>query len=153
MNSARTAFFTFLIAGVAWMPALRAFAADVQYISPLEQSELEKLFQEARFSPAQDSLTLTNTGWTCAMYGVRSHLQVQRDLKLYKWAIVDGAKNWINEGAQPVSAYRVEANALVGRKDRFEDQVKITKDGRLISRLSLTTPAKTVLAFSLCSLP
>lgn len=135
------------------MIASSARAVEVQYISPVEQSSLEQLFLEAHFSAASDAPTLKNNGWICAMYGVRSHLQVQRDLKLYKWSSADGAKDWLNEGAQPVSAYQVGNNALIGRKDRFEDQVKITKDGRLVSRLSLTTPAKTVLAYSVCSLP
>ena len=45
---------------------------------------------------------------------------------------------------------RDEAAALVGRKDRFEDQVKLTKDGLLVSRLSLNNSAKTVVAYSVC---
>jgi hypothetical protein len=122
-----------------------AHASDVEYISPDQQKQLETQFKEARFSPTKDTKTLQSHEWTCSMYGVRSHLQVQRDLKLYKWS-----EEWHNDGAQIVSDYKASPEALIGLKDRFEDQVKVTKDGQLVSRLSLNTPEKTVLAYSVC---
>lgn len=83
------------------------------------------------------------------MYGVRSHLQVQHDLNLYRWS-VDEHGQWHNAGAQLVSEYKAQPAALVGHKDRFEDQVKISADGSLIARLSVTSPKNMVIAYSVC---
>lgn len=82
------------------------------------------------------------------MYGARSNMQAQHGLKLYTLSNKSG--DWHNSGAQLVSDYKAGANALVGHKDRFEDQVKITKEGLLISQLSLNNAAKTVIAYSVC---
>lgn len=126
-----------------------AQAAEVEYISPEKQKQLESMFKDAHFSMSKDAQILKAHGWSCDMYGMRTRLQVQRGLKLYEWNASDG-NEWQNSGAQLVSSYKPEATALVGRRDRFEDQVRITKDGQLVSRLSLNTPEHTVLAYSVC---
>lgn len=128
---------------------LAGHAAEVEYISPERRAELESLFKEAQFTPAQDTSAIRSHEWTCDMFGMRTHLQVQRGLKLYKWA---EKLEWHNIGAQLVSDYKSEGSALVGHKGRFEDQVKISKDGQLVSRLSLTSPAGTVIAYSVCKI-
>jgi|SRR5665213_3254179 len=146
MDVTRTAFFSLMFVYSSW-----AFAtAEIEYISPEQQTKLETLFKEAAFNPSQDKAKLQDKEWTCDMYGARSHMQVQHGLKLYKWSA--SSTLFHNDGAQLVSDYKSEAadNALTGRKDRFEDQVKVTKDGQLISRLSLNSSRKTVIAYSVC---
>lgn len=122
--------------------------ADVEYISPDQQAKIEAKFNEASFDSGKDGETLTKREWICDMYGARSHMQTQHGLKLYTLSNKSG--EWHNSGAQLVSEYKAGASALIGRKDRFEDQVKITKEGLLVSRLSLNNAAKTVVAYSVC---
>ena len=129
--------------------SLAAAAPEVEYISEEKQKQLETLFNSGHFDAEKDSQILRSHVWTCEMFGMRTRMQVQRGLKLYKWT-VDKDEVWQNGGAQLVSEYKCESSSLVGRRDRFEDQVKLTKDGKLVSRLSLITPAGTVLAYSVC---
>lgn len=125
-----------------------AFSADVEFISQEKQHELESKFDTGHFSANEDTQAIKSHEWTCEMYGMRTRLQVQRGLKLYKWNA--SAAEWHNRGAQVVSDYKAEKSALVGRRDRFEDQVRLTKDGQLVSRLSLVSPTNTVVAYSVC---
>jgi hypothetical protein len=140
----------------SWMfvYSFSAFAtAEIEYISPEQQQKLESQFNNAAFDPSQDMRKLQTHEWTCDMYGARSHMQVQHDLKLYKWSTSSSAPGeWRNSGAQLVSDYKSADSRLIGRKDRFEDQVKMTKDGLLVSRLSLNSPHQTVLAYSVCKI-
>jgi hypothetical protein len=128
-----------------------ASAAELEYITPERQHVLEQQFDHAAFQGThEEQKRLAEGQWSCKMYGVRSHLQVQSNLKLYKWSAPDG-QAWHNGGAQLVSEYKPAAGALIGTHERFEDQVKLTKDGQLISRLSVNSPdAKVVVAFSIC---
>jgi hypothetical protein len=121
-------------------------AADFEYVSPQVQRELEARFDQARFNSSKSTKQLRNHEWTCDMYGIRSHLQVQHGVKLYRWP----EATWHNEGAQVTSDYKAEDTALVSRDSRFEDEVKLTADGQLVSRLSLKSPRKQVLAYSVC---
>jgi len=123
-------------------------AAEVEYISPERQTQLEEQFNKASFDIAHDAKRLAGHTWSCDMYGARSHMQVQHGLKLYTLNVKDG--QWSNSGAQLVSEYTSQNSSLTGRKDRFEDQVKITKDGQLVSRLTLTDGSRSVLAYSVC---
>lgn len=139
---------------VSWMMFFYLYAsfsgaAEIEFIGEAKKSQLAKQFKNARFSVTTDFKTLKNQAWTCDMYGVRSGLQVQRALKLYRWAPGKGSK-WHNEGAQVVTDYTAKSEALVGVKKRFEDQVKLTSDGQIISRLSLRAPPQTVIAYSVC---
>ena len=126
-----------------------AFAsAEVEYISPEKHAELENLFNSAEFRADKDPQTIEAHQWKCDMFGARSKMQVQRGLKLYDLKM--SGSDWHNDGAQVISDYQAGELALIGHKDRFEDQVKITKDGQLVSRLSLNNAAKTVIAYSVC---
>jgi len=120
-------------------------SAEVEYISPEKTSQLEGQFDLASFDLNRDKDKLQNHVWVCDMFGARSHMQVQHGLKLYSWK--DG---WKNSGAQLVDSYQADGVALTGRKDRFEDQVKLTKDGLLVSRLLLVSAKPSVVAYSVC---
>ncbi len=123
-----------------------SFGGNIDYISPLRQTELETLFAQAQFNPKKDLSRLREKTWTCSLYGIRSHMQIERGLRLYRW----NGPLWHNTGAQAVSEYQLEASALVGVKARLEDQVKVTEDGHLVSRLSLSAAPKTILAYAFC---
>ena len=147
MDDAKTALFSLLL--LLTLTVAIAASADVEYISPDRQHELESMFNNAQFSATKDTPTLISHAWKCDMYGVRSRLQVHRDLKLYKWT--SQAEGWHNDGAQVVSEYKSGEHALVGSKANFEDQVRVTTDGHIVSRLSLTAPLKETLAYSVCT--
>ncbi|NJL23867.1 MAG: hypothetical protein HC902_00890 [Calothrix sp. SM1_5_4] len=85
---------------------------------------------------------------------MRTRLQVQRNVKLYSWAMLGETKTVLkNQGAQPVALYAVAENgeSLVGRTPRLQDEVRMTTEGNLISRLSARSPARDVIiAYSIC---
>ncbi len=147
MDDAKTALFSLLL--LLTLTVAIAASADVEYISPERQHELENLFESAQFSTPKDTQTLTSHAWKCDMYGVRTRLQVHRDLKLYKWTSNVG--DWHNDGAQVVSEYKSGDHGLVGTRANFEDQVRVTTAGQIVSRLSLTAPLKETLAYSVCT--
>jgi len=78
------------------------------------------------------------------MFGMRSLMQVKHKVPLYNWK-----RDWHNSGSQVVHDYEAKGNVLIGDTERFSDEVKITKQGELISRLSLRDD-KSVVAYSVC---
>lgn len=122
-------------------------ATDWEPISPEKRQELEHEFDKALMK-SEAALAIKQKIWTCDMYGMRSKMQVKRGVKLYQWK---NENDWKNSGAQVVSNYKTSDNSLSGETDRFEDQVRLTSKGQLISRLSLTRPERQVLAYSVCS--
>jgi hypothetical protein len=147
MDDAKVAFAS-LLGSILLLLAGMASHADVEYIAPEQRETLEKLFQQAEFQPARDTKKINEGKWTCDMYGMRTGLQVQHGVKLYKLASAGG--EWHNEGAQLISSYKAAPHELLGQSARFEDHVKLTADGRLISQLKLNSTDKTVIAYSIC---
>lgn len=128
------------------LPRIPSAFADLEYVSPTQRKLLQKTFLTSSFKVSAK----VQGKWKCDMFGMRTHLQVQRDMELYDWSQGEKPNLWTNQGAQPVSAYKVSHGTLTGTHDRFEDQVKYTDDGRLISQLSVVTPNRMVVAYSLC---
>jgi hypothetical protein len=128
--------------------SLIANGLEMEYISPEKNKELEALFAKSSFEAGQ-SEAIKQKEWTCDMYGVRTRLQVQHGVKLYRFK----SDSWRNSGAQPVEDYRIEAKELRGQASRFEDRVRVTEKGQLISQLSVVQPTRQVVAYSLCSTP
>jgi hypothetical protein len=122
--------------------------AELEYISPEQRKALEQSFASAEVPRAE----ILQGTWKCDLFGIRSSMQVQRGIELYDWSSsASQTGQWKNAGAQPVNAYRAEGGMVHGVQDRFEDQVKRTRDGHLISQLSVLTPQKMVVAYALCS--
>ncbi|MBX3020573.1 MAG: hypothetical protein KF799_02755 [Bdellovibrionales bacterium] len=124
-----------------------ADSAELEFISQEQTTALAQTFEGASLSPEQ--LLQRNSKWSCDMYGMRTRLQVQRGVKLYEWSAHD--KTWTNSGAQPVANYQLENGTLTGKTPRLEDQVRATREGKLISRLSASGDAPRVLAYSVCT--
>lgn len=148
MDDLKTSLFSSLIASLIFSVGLSAHALDMEYIGPEESQQLEKDFNKAQFTANQQA-QLSGKKWTCDMYGVRSRLQVQRGVKLYEFKAAEPAK-WTNSGAQLVNDYTVDAGQMIGRRAQFEDRIKMTTQGQLISRLSLAEGDHRVLAYSVC---
>ena len=148
MDDTKSAYLASLIFFFGLSLTLVGHALELEYVSPLKQKELESEFARADFS---NGALVKNKEWTCDMYGVRSRLQVKRGIKLYQWS---DRESWHNDGSQVVSEYRLQGRMLTGiSKKGIEDQVKLTANGRLISRLSVTQPNPVVIAYSICSTP
>jgi hypothetical protein len=125
-------------------------AATIQYISPSQQHLFEELFKEGRFSVLDNQRQLTRSRWLCDLFGAQSRLQVEHGLHLYRFTPA-GHGDWINKGSQVVSHYRVKNEMLIGQATRFKDSLRITRDGRLISKLTTSSQGgERVVAYSLC---
>lgn len=122
-------------------------AMEMEYISPEKRQELEKEFDQALMKSAT-ALSVKQKIWTCDMYGVRTRMQVKRNVKLYRFTNAD---DWKNSGSQVVSDYRKKDDSLKAENERFEDQLRLTGKGQLISRLSVLKPERAVVAYSVCS--
>lgn len=130
------------------MAAAASSALDMEYISPELKRRLADDFERAKGEKTDGFL---DRKWACDMYGVRSRLQVQRGIKLYHLT-KDASGLFKNSGAQPVKDYTSQGNGLQGQNDRFEDQVRMTTDGQLISKLTVLKPKPMVVAYSVCKL-
>lgn len=133
----------FFIWGCFWVGVS---ASAVEYVSPQKVKELETSFAAAQPPKAEDLTRLNQKDLTCDMFGVRTRLQVERDVKLYNFKDNEGA--WENRGAQMVRSYELKESALIGQNGSLLDQVRITKTKEILARLSLN--GETVLAYSLC---
>lgn len=79
------------------------------------------------------------------MYGMRTRLQVERDVKLYRFS--PSGRNFINLGAQMIQAYGIEGQGFIGRRGKLTDLVKAGPEDTLIAQLSM---GSAVLAYSVC---
>lgn len=141
---------TSIIFCLLFLTGVIAQAVEFEHISLAQKAELEKQFEIATSAAAQAKV-IENRKWSCDMYGVRSRLQVQRGVKLYSLKRQESG-DFVNSGAQVVSRYRNIGQALAGQTERLEDQIRISADGQLISRLSLRGPTQPnqVIAYSVC---
>lgn len=147
MDDAFKTYLSSFLLSFALLASLTGQASELEYISQTKASELGTQFTDAN-TPAE-SLLNSKKNWNCDMYGVRTRLQVQRGVKLYAWTSEDGA--WKNSGASPVSDYRMSKGTFSGRNAKIEDQIRITSEGHLISRLTTADDTHKVLAYSVCT--
>lgn len=124
-------------------------AVDIEYISPDQHAELERQF-EASAQGTVNPQAIAHKKWLCDMFGVRSRLQVKKQVALYNFEASEKA-TWKNHGSQPVSSYTVTAEQLVGREKSLKDIVRLNREGQLISQLSSNDPQPRVIAYSLCT--
>lgn len=147
MDDAQKAYFNSIVASLIFIIGVGAHALEMEYIDPVEAKKLEHVFAQASLKAKQHA-QIEGGNWTCDMYGVRTRLQVQRGIKLYQFKKESEA--WRNSGAQVVAQYTAKDDHLNGVNGRLIDQIKMTDDGSLISRLSLGGSEPRVLAYSVC---
>jgi hypothetical protein len=128
-------------------------AQTLEYISPEKRQSLKKQFEEGHFSRTDVRKVQLSSTWTCDMYGVRSALQVKHGVELYEWSIPNAASEKItNSGLQVVSEYQFKNSTLSGNVGAISDELRFTKSGQLISRLSHSEgPSSKVIAYALCT--
>lgn len=147
MDDTWKAYLSSFLLTVALLSSLTGHAADLEFISHEQTEKLATDFNKA--AEATDALLTAKKEWSCDMYGMRTRLQVQKGVKLYNWS--HASESWMNSGASPVAEYRLEKGVLKGKSERVEDQVRLTPDGKLISRLSTHGESPRVLAYSICT--
>ncbi len=140
---------TSAVASILFFGALFSYAIEFEHISLAKKAELERQFEAAKLAAGDGQIE--GKKWLCDMFGVRSRMQVQRNVKLYSLK-KDALGSFSNSGAQVVSSYTPHNGTLQGKNERFEDQLRLTTDGQLLSRLSLRghDAAPTVIAYSIC---
>lgn len=146
---------TFFILSIplAALVGVSTSAVELEYITPERSRSFEEQFSAAGAVGKSSALTqklMDQKIWSCSMYGMRTHLQVEKSVKLYNFN-AKTADGWKNKGAQPIETYRMASNEIIGKNDRLQDQVRLDDKGHLISKLSSigsTTP--TVIAYSVC---
>lgn len=127
---------------------LVAHAFDMEYIPPAKRQKLQTQFEQARINE-QSLEKWQQVRWTCDMFGMQRHLQIRRNLNLYDFRRVK-AGEWKNNGAQMVVNYQFNEGQLKGKTGRFYDEVRLTQDGQLISRLTLDRFEGAVVAYAVC---
>lgn len=129
MERANWYWILFIVAALVFS-SWHSFAADLQYISQEERNTLKSDFESAQ------PLTSISGQWTCDMYGVSSNLQVVKSVSLYSFQT--SSRGIENHGAQgkSVPVYKAIKGELVGTGPNVDDQIRKTKNGQLLSKLS-----------------
>jgi len=121
--------------------------SDFEFIDSGRAQALESAFLKAELTPQKASLLRQK--WVCDMYGMRSRLQIKRHVALYEFE--NEAELWKNSGEQVITTYKIEGNALVGKSEKIRDQIRVTPEGQLISRVTLASEPDKLIAYSRCT--
>ncbi len=122
-------------------------AGALEFVPSTQAKDLEGRFSQARALTEVEIKKFADRDWRCDMYGMRTRLQVEREVRLYRFAAA--GKQWANLGAQMIQNYEVEKSGFIGRKGILSDQVRIVGDNQLVAQLTMNTE---VLAYSICHL-
>ena len=122
---------------------LLGFSASAINIKNVSNEDLSRLQQRFRLFQSPSSplarQQVLNKPWTCDFYGIRSRMQVEKDLLLYSFNESDSKV--VNRGAQPIKNYRWTEAGLKGSNDRFLDVVRVSHDrSQLVAELSIKAP-------------
>jgi len=125
--------------------ALSASTNALEFVPKDQAKELVGRFSEARPLTEEEVQKFADRDWRCDMYGMRTRLQVEREVRLYRFS--RHGKQWKNIGAQMIQDYKVESSGFVGRKGKLNDRLRIVGGDTLVAQLSMDS---TVLAVSVC---
>jgi hypothetical protein len=142
-------------------------AVDIEFIADQQIAGLQAEFSRLPV-PSNNTIeqALLGRSWLCELYGVRSRLQVERNVSLYQFS---RAKNALaNRGSYPIENYRMDHRGITGRTSNLEDIVRVSVDGKsLMSELSVPaevtpgpsstgvtrsalSPLRQVIAYAIC---
>lgn len=134
--------------GFAVLSAPLAFS-EMEHVSHKQSEVLTRLFEAANDIDKASVDNLVNKSWNCTLYGMRSRMQVERNLKLY--AFNQEGSTLKNQGVQVIQKYKLESKQLKGINGSLEDHVRINNKGEIITRLSLLKkPKPSVVAYATC---
>lgn len=131
-------------------------AAALEYVSKDRVSELTADFSTGQAPKDSDLAKWKGRSFKCEMYGMRSRLQVDRDVRLYQFEVTESAQKVVqNRGAQVIQSYVKEATGLVGHQGSIRDEVRKCANGKIVSKLSRSSDdssSENILAYSVCRL-
>ena len=150
MDDAVTKFLKLIWIPLCLVLVAPAFAADLTYVTPAEVDRLQEKFAAAHLKAEDVTRVIDTKGWRCDLYGVRTRLQVRRDVDVYRFERLIPTADLKNSGAQPISTYRVSDDALKGSGEHgLVDEVRLTSENELIAKLTIPERGVTV-AYTLC---
>lgn len=125
----------------------------LEHIETSQVHQLKTVFEAAESVDSEKLLSLKDSKWTCDMFGMTTRLQVEKNVKLYHFTQDSDESGALkNRGAQLVKVYK-SSKELKGANGSIHDQIRIAKDGKLVSRLELLGPKSQtprLLAISVC---
>ncbi len=124
-----------------------AFAEEA-IVSPTQATDLKKAFSLARPLESKDLTAMAEKDLSCDMFGMRTRLQVEKDIKLYNFKFAQ--KNWQNRGAQVVQSYQLTKTGFVGTDGHLVDEIRKTADDKFMAQLSRDADKSSVIAISKC---
>lgn len=132
-----------------WSAQTAAVSGD--FISQSTIQKLESTFQRAQNIRLKNKDLLTQTQWRCSLYGVRSQMQVEKDLRLY--AFTKTAKDTFkNDGSQVIREYSFSNTDLQGQSGDLLEKLRMTSKGELIGQLLFGySNTSRIIAYSLCT--
>ncbi len=131
-------------------------ATTIEYVSRDQAKSLADEYSKAQ--PLDETFVkeLSGKELSCDMYGMRSRLQVERNVKLYRFSAIEGG--FKNAGAQVVSHYEIRTGRFLGRRGHLVDEIRNSK-GDILAQLALSPTSgvesdrgPVVIAYSRCKL-
>jgi hypothetical protein len=125
--------------------------ADVHYI---DQSDIDLLEQKYALAQVPSFAELNQSRWVCTLYGVRSKLQKEQGLSLFRFSPGE-AGELLNSGSHIFTTYRVSSNSVTGHHKTKEltESLRVFGKNQLIGKMMLTNPAgsdNAILSYALC---
>jgi len=135
-------------------------SAEIENISPLDLHKLEGEFKAGKPISARDLSKLSGAKWSCDMYGARTRLQVERNVKLYSFHSASGGRIK-NKNAPFAGAYKIDGESLTSAQAGIQDSIRWRTPGReLITEIRVVSDMRvdfgegpgpaTVIAYSRC---
>lgn len=148
-------------------------ALNLKNISSAQVNKIRTKYQHASsLQSPQDQQWVLSQFWKCDLFGVRTRLQMEKDIKLYifkKLNATDRISPEIisNTGAHPIKSYQWSSQGLKGVSKPLIDVLRLSSDRKeLISEMStpeensrgtkvesipsLTQPKSKVVAYAIC---
>lgn len=142
------------------------YSLALKNINDQEITQIQDVFRRYQTLTSEISQTaIQGKNWRCDLYGVRTRLQVERNLFLYRFN--QEGPQLRNKGAQPISQYRWTEIGLQGSHGEILDVIRFSPDRQnLVAELSvdlkdltttkvpetnsLVSPQRRVVAYALC---
>ncbi len=117
----------------------------LEYIDPSQRAQLQQDFERGTPATLEE---MDGKPWQCNLFGVRTGLQIQRNLKLYRF------HGTLNRGTHLVQQYVADNSRFLGTTGDYEDEIRVKQDGTLISRLNKKSPQSSqslTIAYAVCT--
>ncbi len=143
--------------------------AAVEHVSKQQIESIKVVFDRAQSNSGGEIASetvlklsdLVNKTFVCDMIGVSSRMQVEKNIKLYRFGVIDNKGELANNGAHFIRAYTSSGKFLRGQKGNLVDEIRAIGPDAFVVRLSIhsapsaqaskETPSEPrVLAYSRC---